>query len=89
MEFDWDDAKAGSNLVKHGLAFAEAIAVFADPDLVVLDASHRQDDENRLKAVGRIEGRLFVVVFTRRGSVTRIISARRANRNEERIYGDR
>ena len=65
-----------------------AIAVFADPDLVVLDASREEDDENRLKAIGRIDGKVFVVVFTKRGLVTRVISARRADRREERAYGD-
>lgn len=88
MDFEWDDAKDQANEAKHGITFAEAIAVFADPGHVVLDASREEDSETRSKAIGQIEGVLFVVVFTRRGSVTRIISARRANRREERSYGD-
>jgi uncharacterized DUF497 family protein len=89
VDFEWDDAKDRSNRAKHAISFDEAIAVFADPDVVVLDVSRSQDGETRLKAIGLIEGELLVVVFSERGRVTRIISARRANRNEERSYGDR
>ena len=60
-----------------------------DPRMVVLDASRERDQESRSKAIGMIEGRIFVVVFTERKSATRVISARRANRVEERIYGNR
>jgi uncharacterized DUF497 family protein len=57
--------------------------------VILLDATRDRDGEARLRAIGRIEERLFVVVFTERGSMTRIISARRANRKEERIYDHR
>ncbi len=87
MDFEWDAAKAGANQARHGISFEEAIAVFADPDLVVFDVSREPDGEPRSKAVGMIEGRLFVVVFTRRGDAFRIISARRTNTREDRIYG--
>lgn len=89
MDFEWDAAKDQSNHAKHSISFEEAIAIFADSDVIVLDATHGEDEETRLKAIGRIEGKLFVVVFTQRGKLKRIISARRANRTEERIYGDR
>lgn len=89
MDFELDDAKDRSNQTRHHISFAEAVAIFVDPRLVVLDASRERNHENRSKAIGMIEGRIFVVVFTRRGSATRVISARRANRAEERVYGDR
>ena len=89
MDFEWDDAKARSNQEKHGISFGEAIAVFADPDIMTLDASRQEDAEVRRKAVGRIEGKLFVLVFTEREGSIRVISARRASRNEEQAYGDR
>lgn len=89
MDFEWDTAKDRSNQTKHAISFHQAIAVFADPDLIVLDATRGREEEVRLKAIGRIEGQLFVVVFTECGSASRIISARRANRKEERIYGSR
>lgn len=85
--FEWDDAKAWSNLVKHGVPFAYAARVFLDPDVVDFDASKPEDGEVRRKAVGVIEGRLFTVVYTERDDVIRIISARRCNAAEARRYG--
>ena len=89
IAFEWDDAKARSNLAKHGFSFEEAREVFADPGAVVFDVTRKEDGENRLKAIGRIGGRLFTVVYTSRGAARRLISARRANAKEERRYGDR
>jgi uncharacterized DUF497 family protein len=85
-EFEWDDAKARDNLAKHGVPFGYAARVFLDPDMVEFDASREGDAEVRWKAVGLIEGKLFVVVFTDRAEVCRIISARRANMKERRAY---
>jgi len=87
LEFEWDDAKAQANLVKHGVAFPYATRVFLDPQRVEFDASRGGDGEVRRKAVGVIEGRLYVVVHTDRGGVHRIISARRTNATEQRAYG--
>lgn len=87
MEFEWDDAKAGSNLAKHGVPFDYAARVFLDPDLVEFDTSRAGDGEVRRKAVGLIEGRLYVVVYTDRAGVSRIISARRTNEMERKAYG--
>jgi uncharacterized DUF497 family protein len=89
VDFEWDDEKARTNIAKHGISFEEAIAVFADEDLVVLNASRPAEGEERFKAVGVIERRLFVVVFTQRDDGLRLISARRANSKEKRSYGDR
>jgi uncharacterized protein len=89
VDFEWDEAKDRSNHARHSISFSEAIAIFADPKMVVLDASRERDQESRSKAIGMIEGRIFVVVFTERKSATRVISARRANRVEERMYGNR
>jgi hypothetical protein len=86
-EFDWDDAKAKTNLAKHGVPFAYATRIFLDPRLVQFDASRDGDGEARRKAVGLIDGNLFIVVYTDRGGVYRIISARRTNATEERAYG--
>jgi len=87
QQFEWDDAKAQSNLAKHGVPFAYAARAFLDPDLVDFDASKPEDGEVRRKAVGVIEGRLFTVVYTERDDVVRIISARRCNAAEARRYG--
>lgn len=89
MEFEWDNTKAVANQLKHAISFEEAMGVFADPNVMVLNVSRSRDNEVRYKTVGLIARNLFVVVFTERGTKARIISSRRANRNEERIYGNR
>ncbi|WP_174299467.1 BrnT family toxin [Caulobacter sp. S45] len=89
MQFEWDNAKAQSNLAKHGVGFSLAARVFDDPNHQDSDASREADGESRRKAIGSIEGRLIAVVYVGRGEVVRIISARRANMKESRSYGDR
>ena len=86
-EFDWDDAKAASNEAKHGVPFDYAARVFLDEARVDIDASRSADGEDRRKAIGAIERRLYCVVYTMRGSICRIISARRANAKETKAYG--
>jgi len=85
--FEWDDAKAASNLAKHGVPFDYATRVFLDEAVVDFDASREADGEARRKAVGVIEGRVFTVVYVQRKEATRIISARRANATERKAYG--
>lgn len=87
--FEWDDAKARSNFDKHGVAFNDAVQVFEDFDRHEFDVTRERDNERRFKAIGRLRGQLFTVVFTVRGDVCRMISARRSNTREEREYGDR
>jgi uncharacterized DUF497 family protein len=81
--FEWDEKKRTSNLKKHGIDFEEAIEVFYGVNL--LRRSHRNNEE-RWIAVGETESRFIAVVFTRRQDALRIISARRARKNEEREY---
>ncbi len=88
MEYEWDGAKAAANLARHGVPFAYACRVFADPRRVEFDASRPRDGELRRKCVGHIDGKRFVVVFTERGDVRRIISARRTNAKEDRAHAD-
>ena len=85
-EFEWDDDKAARNLAKHQITFEYAIRVFLDLELVTFDASRMGDHETKRKAVGIIEGRLFVVVYTDRADTCRI-SARPANTKECKAYG--
>jgi hypothetical protein len=56
---------------------------------VEIDVSRERDGEQRLKAIGAVGGALFTVVFTPRGDVCRMISARRSNKSEEKAYGHR
>lgn len=87
VEFEWGDAKASSNLAKHGVPFSYATRVFLDDEIVDFDVSRTVDGESRRKAVGVIDGRFYAVVYTRRAGRIRLISARRCNATEEKHYG--
>lgn len=82
--FDFDACKSRSNSVKHGIDFVRAQAIWADEDHVEVEA--RTEDERRWMVVGRISGRLWTAVITRRGGTIRIISVRRARRSERNVY---
>jgi len=81
--FEWNDQKCELNFAKHGIDFDNATDVFYRP--IILRRSDRNNEE-RWTALGYSVDRLIVVVFTRRADVIRIISARRARKNEEREY---
>ena len=89
MEFEWDPAKNETNLVKHGISFLAASRVFEDPDAFEADRTRPGNGEMRMKSVGMVDGRLFAVIYTIRGTNRRIISARRARTNERRAYRTR
>ena len=86
MEFEWDEKKAASNLAKHRVPFELATRAFFDPHGIEIDATRERDGEVRRKSVGMVDGRLLTVVFSPRRTGLRIISARRANKAEERTY---
>jgi len=87
LQFEWDDNKARANLAKHGVSFEEASTVFADPlSITIPDPAHSQA-EDRFIILGQSHRRLLlVVVHTERGDKLRLISARRASRNERKQY---
>jgi hypothetical protein len=82
MRVSWDERKREAVLAKHGIDFADILPMFAGRLLVI--PSHRE--EPRWLAIGIVEGLEYAVVFTRRGDGLRLISARRAKRNERRLY---
>ncbi|WP_029029939.1 BrnT family toxin [Salinarimonas rosea] len=84
--FEWDDAKASANEAKHGVSFEIAIEVFRDGRQRVAADKRFDYGEERFTAIGAVGGLCLAVVFTMRGDVARIISARRANRRERRLY---
>jgi uncharacterized protein len=87
MRFDWDNNKAESNILKHGITFDEAITVFADPYLLFTEDFNPSGQEEREWAIGEAEnGSIIVVVFTIRGEQIRIISARKATKVECKSY---
>jgi uncharacterized DUF497 family protein len=85
MDFEWDEAKNRANMAKHGIDFDEAIQVFYGLSLGFVD-QRRNYGETRMIIIGMAEGREILVVYTVRGESYRIISARRAKRDERRAY---
>jgi uncharacterized protein len=89
MRFEWDPAKAKSNLDKHGVSFEFACGVFADPFAIERFDDQRTGDEDRYIIIGSADGVIvLLVVYTDRENVTQIISARRATRRERNDYED-
>ncbi len=87
MKFEWDENKAKSNVVKHGITFLEAVTIFADPYLLFTEDSRHSQQEEREWAIGETEkGSLIVAVFTIRDEKIRIISARKATKSERNQY---
>ncbi len=86
QEFEWDPDKAEKNLAKHGVSFEYATAVFDDPQRVDREDTRRDYGEERRLVAGSIDGRLFVVTYTQRDDVTRLISARKANDREQKNH---
>jgi hypothetical protein len=86
-DFEWDAAKAASNVAKHGVSFEEAATALVDPDATFLQD---QLDPDRLIAIGMsANARVLVVVHVERGARDRIISARPATRTEQAAYPPR
>ena len=82
--FEWDDAKAAANLVKHGVTFEEASTVFADPCYILVRDEPHPDNFWAIGLSGL--ARLLTVVHVERGARVRVISARHATRSEIQIY---
>ena len=84
---EWDARKANSNLKRHGVSFEEAVSVFADPLARIFDDEDHSIEEHREIIIGHsTRARSLLVAFIQREAATRIISARRATRNEEKDY---
>lgn len=83
-EYEWDNKKRELNLKKHKIDFVGAIKVFNDPDRIEC-SSHRKGEE-RLQTIGMVRGVIISLVYTVRKNKKRIISARRASKNERETY---
>lgn len=88
MEFEWDEDKAEKNLERHGVSFNEAAMAFFDENAVELFDALHSDHEIRFQIVGFSRVRLLFAAFTERGENIRIISARKANKKQVRIYNE-
>ncbi|MBK6726376.1 MAG: BrnT family toxin [Xanthomonadales bacterium] len=89
IKFDWDPAKAASNLRKHGVSFEEAQTVFYDELAVQFYDEPHSSDEERFLMLGMSSGAYLLLVChceRDRGGVIRIISARKATKHESSFY---
>lgn len=84
MELEYDERKSRANLEKHGIDFVAAQVLWSDPERIEIPA--RTEDEPRWLVIGRIEGKYWSAVVTRRDGRTRIISVRRSRDEEVRTY---
>jgi uncharacterized DUF497 family protein len=87
MEFEWNPDKAILNFEKHGVSFPEAATVFNDPLSVTFPDYQHSIGESRYVIIGIFRYEQFsIVAHTDRGEKIRIISARKATRQEQRFY---
>jgi len=84
MEFEFDPNKSADNYAKQGLDFIDAQRVWEDEMMIQIPAARLCED--RFLVIGRLNNRILSVVITYRGRSIRIISARRARRDEEDLY---
>ena len=91
LHFEWDPQKDLTNRKKHGVSFAEASTVFEDVNALVISDPEHSEDEERFVILGfSLQANLLVVCHCYRASesVIRIISARKATKNESRQYNE-
>ena len=89
--FEWDPRKAAANAGKHGVSFDEAVTTFLDANALDGPDLQHSKEEKRFRRLGlSVEGRILMVAYTARrtghAEAIRIISARRASRNERAAY---
>ena len=84
MNFEYDPTKSAANEAKHGIDFDQAQALWGDPWMLEVPA--KTEDEPRFLSIGRIEGKHWAAIWTPRGDAVRIISVRRARKEEIGYY---
>ncbi len=85
MRYTWDDAKRQSNLVKHGLDFADAEKVFAQP-VVLFEDARTEYGEQRMIGIGLLDFLVVLIVHIESDEEIRIISMRKADSDETDLY---
>ncbi|WP_228255855.1 BrnT family toxin [Pollutimonas thiosulfatoxidans] len=86
ISFEWDGSKSDTCYQQRGFDFAYASRVFDDLGKIIVEDRRWGYRERRYQVLGRIEGRLFIIVYTIRPGRIRIISARKANYREVKAY---
>ena len=85
MTYEWNQDKRLKNFLKHGVEFSDAAIVLEDDFAITIQDLFK--DEERFITIGRdAHGRILVVVYAHKQDVFRIISARKANKQEREIY---
>ena len=84
MEFQWDDNKNQANIAKHGIDFEKAQELWQDPFRVEIEAKYLS--ESRFMVIGKIDNKHWSAIITYRQNTVRIISVRRAKKNEVNLY---
>lgn len=85
MKFEWDENKNQTNKEKHGLDFKDAEFIFSGKIITFIDDSQNYG-ENRFITLGELKERVVIVIHTQRSLIVRIISMRKANEREKKIY---
>jgi uncharacterized protein len=85
MEFEWDEDKRLANIKNHGIDFVDVSEVF-DGDIFTVEDDRYRYGEQRFVTFGLLKGSVVAVVNTDRGEYIRIISVRKATKNEYRTY---
>ncbi|WLD95812.1 BrnT family toxin [Agrobacterium leguminum] len=83
ISFEWDENKRQINIQKHGIDFPRAARALSQPHL---ESRSDQNGESRILAICPDTGDLIAIIYTMRGEVCRIISARATRKNERRTY---
>ncbi len=89
MRFEWDPAKAASNASKHGVRFSEAAIALQDDGAVTISDPDSESEERFVSVGVDDRGRVLVTIFTYREDAIRIVSSRRASKQERKIYEER
>lgn len=85
MTFEWDESKREANLKKHGLDFVDVPSIIEGETLSFID-ERKEYGEERFITAGLLRDFVVIVAHTETDEVIRIISARRATKNEEKEY---
>ena len=88
LRFEWDEDKEQKNIKKHKIDFSKAALVFGDENRIIIFDENHSGSEDRYITIGSINGLITVlfVVYTERNESIRIISARKADKQEREVY---
>jgi len=86
MNVEFDPEKDATNRKKHGVSLGYGSGVLNDPDVLILPTIREADEEERFKAIGKIDDNLWTAIHVYRGENVRFISVRRSNAGEQRAY---